>query len=268
MHTPHTPPFVRALSLALAVCAGATVGCGATSIQGPSPDASNTTDAAVTTDTGVSVDRATPTVDGPSTTPVDVPVPPRDVGSPTDVSPTFPCGPENDGRACDAVGTGCGGGGGGPCASSFNCMCGVDRRWSCTVSSPPFPCDAGAPDVSPPDDVPGPTCSIVGRYAITIEGQTLWFEFTAGGVWRAATSESELSSMAAVQGAYTQGGAVLTLSGETRGGGMGMSSCAPSDTGRYTVEFSADCARLRLGLVSDDCAERGDALSRFGFERR
>ncbi|MEZ4408217.1 MAG: hypothetical protein R3A52_17325 [Polyangiales bacterium] len=269
-------PFVRGLSLALSVCAGATVGCGATSIQGPSPDASAGTDASIVTDTAASVDRVTPTVDVPtttpvdvpSTTPVDVPVPPRDVGAPTDVSPTFPCGPENDGRACDSPGTGCGGAGGGECSTSFNCACGADRRWSCSVSSPPFPCDAGAPDVSIPDDVPPSTCSIVGRYAIPIMGETLWFEFTSGGVWRGAISESELSTTPAIQGTYTVTGSTVTLSGETRGGGMGMSSCTPMDVGRYALQFAPDCGRARLRVIADDCAERGMSIDMFEFQRR
>lgn len=255
------------------------MGCGATSIQGPSPSP----DAAVVTDTGASVDRTTPTADAPSTTPVDVPsttpvdapVPPRDVpipshdtGFPTDVPPTFPCGPENDGRACDSPGTGCGGAGGGTCSTSFNCSCGADRRWSCSVSSPPFPCDAGAPDVSTPDDVPPSTCSLVGRYSVSFMGQMLWFEFTSTGRWRGAQTESELATAPAVEGTYAVMGSTVALSGETRGGGMGMSSCAPTDTGRYTVIFTLDCGRMRLSLISDDCADRGDSLDRFSFDRR
>ena len=55
----------------------------------------------------------------------------------------------------------------------------------------------------------------------------------------------------------------MILSGEMSGG-----SCSPTNRGVFTLQFSPDCLRLRLALVNDDCANRGDSIDRFGLARR
>ena len=69
-----------------------------------------------------------------------------------------------------------------------------------------------------------------------------------------------------VEGTYTLVGDTVSLTGERSGGGA--STCPATDVGRYTVAFSGACAMLRLTLVSDDCAGRGDTLGRLGFTRQ
>ncbi len=111
------------------------------------------------------------------------------------------------------------------------------------------------------------TCPLVGRYTASIEDNTLWFEFTADGVWRAAQDEAGLSSPL-IAGTYSVADGAVVLTGETHPGGGGGSSCTPSDRGEFTLGFSPDCASLRLGLRGDDCGDRGDTLARLVFARR
>lgn len=261
------------IPFALVVCGLGTVGCGATVVNGTDTDAS-----VVTTDAGTVNDTPPPRGDRPSVA-VDVPPPGTDVPTPElDASLPTSCGPQNDGRVCADVGLGCGTtSGGGECATSVSCTCEPNHRWHCVSSTVPFPCDAGVPErdvstpidrVTPPDDVPPPVCSLVGRYAAMVEGQTLWFEFTSGGVWRAAPSESSLPTAAIIQGTYTFMANTLTLTGERRGMGGGDSDCRTEDIGRYLTVFARDCSSVQLAVISDDCAQRGEALGRFRLERR
>jgi len=123
---------------------------------------------------------------------------------------------------------------------------------------------ATTPDVPPTMPM---TCPLAGRYTASIEGTTLWFEFTAGGVWRAAQDEAGLAAPL-IMGTYSVADGALVLTGETHPGGGGGSSCTPSDRGEFTLSFSPDCASLRLGLRSDDCDDRGETLARLDFARR
>ncbi len=135
------------------------------------------------------------------------------------------------------------------------CICGRDQRWSCTVTVPPG-CDGG---VAPVDA--GPVCSLTGTWRATVQGASIYFVFTLDGRWLGRMTPD---GPALVEGTFTLAGDQLTLGSE-----MGMSSggCSPSDRGLYRVQFRAACAELTLGLLSEDCAPRGDTLSMLGFSR-
>jgi hypothetical protein len=120
----------------------------------------------------------------------------------------------------------------------------------------------GRPDVGlPPGDAgPGPSCALVGtEWDLEVGGKTAVFAFTMSRRWVISADGSEV-----VSGDYAVEGERVILSGEMSGGG----ACSPTDRGVFTLQFSADCRQLRLALVNDDCADRGDSIDRFGFTRR
>ncbi len=247
----------RSALLALLLCF--TVGCGAT-ITPLDPDAGDPfLDAGVATDQGSPTDSLRPVdvlrpQDVPPIEPVDVPIPPSH-----DAGPVTECDPANDGLPCGPVGTGCGGGGGG-CAQSFMCSCGRSGRWTCAVSPPRPDCDGGV--VDPPGDAgPGPVCALTGVYEASIEGNTLYFTFTADNRWIGSLAPNDPP---AVQGTYTLVGDVLTITGET---GMSGGGCLVSDRGVYRTVFRAGCQSLDLVRQSDDCNGRGETLDVLEFTR-
>lgn len=267
-----TPCFSRLSGLALLLVF--TVGCGATAVQ-PDSDAGpgQNNEAGVAPDTGFRGDagrpldeEAIPALDG-SVEPVDVPP-----TMPVDAGPVTECDPANNGLACSSPGMGCGGGGGGVCGTSFSCMCGRDRRWSCQVTVPPG-CDGGVspsdaqipPDdvIAPPQDAgPPPVCTLPGTYRASFEGVDLYFTFTPDGRWLGSDTPG---GTPIVEGTYTLSGTEVTLTGEQSRGGGG---CATTDRGVYRVLFRPGCTELSLPLVSDDCGERGDTLGMLQFTRQ
>jgi hypothetical protein len=241
--------FARLLVRA-ALCLAGVVGCGSTVVS-PTYDAGvGAADATVVTN-----DRVTPVVDVPGVA-HDAPGVPRDGPVSTE------CGPANVGRYCEPVGHGCGSTGG-PCGTVSSCNCGSDHRWSCSVSGVPD-CDGGA--VTPADVEPVPVCPLVGVYFASFDAMGIYFEFTADGRWRGAIERADLATSPQVAGTYAFVGPDLSLTGERSDGGG--RSCAMTDVGRFTVGYSGACATLRLGLISDDCAGRGDTLGRLAFARQ
>lgn len=198
--------------------------------------------------------------------PVDAVLPPRDVPVRPDVSePPTECALENDGRACAAPGMGCAAAGGGCGASSFRCECGADLRWACEVRTNPS-CDGGT--VTPADvTVVPPTdagaCNVVGVWTVTIDRTTAYFSFEAS-TWRVALTLDGLRNPIA-SGTWSWRGDTIALREDA--GGM-MTGCLPEDLGVYRPTFDPSCNALRLALVSDECAERGQGLSGWSFARR
>lgn len=125
----------------------------------------------------------------------------------------------------------------------------------------PRPDAPGRPDlgVPPVDTGPGPRCALVGtEWDLEVGGKTPVFAFTMTSRWVISVDGSEV-----VSGDYAVEGDRVILSGEMSGG-----ACSPADRGVFTLQFSPDCLRLRLALVNDDCADRGDSIDRFSFVRR
>ena len=119
----------------------------------------------------------------------------------------------------------------------------------------------GRPDVgTPPGDAgPGRSCPLAGtEWDLEVGGKNAVFAFTMSRRWVITVDGSEV-----VRGDYAVEGDRVTLSGEMSGG-----ACSPTDRGVFTLQFSPDCLRLRLALVNDDCADRGDSIDRFGLARR
>lgn len=183
----------------------------------------------------------------------DVPVISSDV-----LEPPTECALENDGRACASPGMGCAAAGGGCGVTSFQCECGANRRWACTVrTGPPCP-DSGV--ITPSD---GGTCSVVGVWSISFMGQVVYFSFELT-TWRAAQTLDGLASPIA-RGSWVMRGDTVEIREDA--GGM-MTGCAPTDLGVYRPFFQSFCNTMRLELVSDQCSERGDGLSSWTFSRR
>lgn len=124
-----------------------------------------------------------------------------------------------------------------------------------TVDVPRRP-DVGTP---PGDAGPGPSCALVGtEWDFEGGGTNAVFAFTMASRWVVTVDGREVAS-----GDYAVEGDRVVLSGE-----MGGGSCSPTDRGVFTLQFSPDCLRLRLALVNDDCADRGDGIDRFSLARR
>lgn len=184
--------------------------------------------------------------------------PARDVPAVPDVfEPPTECALENNGRACAAPGMGCAAAGGGCGATSFRCECGANLRWACEMRTTPA-CDGGV--ITPTD---AGTCSVVGVWAISFMGETVYFSFDLG-TWRAAETLDGLANPIA-RGSWAMRGDTVELRED--GGGM-STSCAPSDLGVYRPVFADSCNTLRLALVSEQCSERGQGLSSWTLTRR
>ncbi len=120
------------------------------------------------------------------------------------------------------------------------------------------------PDV--PSTMPT-TCPLVGRYTGSIESNALWFEFTAGGLWRGSQTEEGLTTPI-VEGNYALTGSNLVLTDERNPNTSSSSGCAMIDRGQYTINFTTDCTTLRFDRLGDDCEGRGQFFSQVALGRR